>query len=253
VSMSMEVVYTISMLILAALAITQGRAISRYKSAIDQTEAYPLSVKKYINFFTEEGVDGILLRDLDGEKAGEPRQTALFTELTKSTRMPLWMAGGVTTPLHADALFRMGASRVVVGSSALTDSELLPALMAKYGAGRIVAELLTYESGTLIVADGTRQKTKLSLIESAAKLAQMGLKTLIVTDTQRTDTLTFPDFDAIEHVVREVPELQLISRGGIAKVEHIAILERAGAYGVTLSRALLMGDMTMQDIRNTVH
>ena len=241
------------MLLLASLSLTQGRAISRYKSAIDQTEPYPGSVKKYVTFFTDEGVDGILIHDLDGERAGEPRQVALLAELAKSTRTPLWIAGGITALDHADTLFRLGASRVVVGSVALTDPQLLPTLIAKYGTGRIAVELLTYESGTLIVSDGLRQKTQLPLIGSAITLANKGLKTLIVTDTQRTDTLTFPDFDAIEHLVREVPTLQLISRGGISNPQHAAILDRAGAYGLAISRALITEDITIQDIRNTVH
>jgi phosphoribosylformimino-5-aminoimidazole carboxamide ribotide isomerase len=188
------------------------------------------------------------LVDLDGARSGSLENLAVIQAIATGG-MQIQAGGGVRGEDDVRRLFDAGVQRVVLGSVAIRDPELVAGWLAEHGAERLTIALDTrYIDGrwTLPSAGWTESETR-TLDELAPWYATRGAHHLLCTDIERDGMLAGFNLDLYCHLADSVPQLAVQASGGVRSLDDIRAAREAGAQGVILGRALLEGRFTVEE------
>ncbi len=188
--------------------------------------------------FAAAGARWIHVVDLDGARAGQIRPVVVAALVHASSPASVQASGGVRSVADAETLLRAGASRVVVGTAAWT---LLDDLVASLGDRLVVA--LDVRDGAVHTRGWT--ESSLELDQAIDRCTAGGVSRLLCTAIERDGMLEGPDVELVRHVV-ERSGLPVLAAGGISSEADLDALERAGAEGAIVGRALLDGTIQLK-------
>lgn len=234
--------------IIPAIDLIHGKCVRLYKGKYSQKTEYPVSPAAQAEIFEMEGGDRIHVVDLDGAKKGEPQNLRTIAKICEAVKIPVEVGGGVRRIEDAEKLFEIGVERIILGTVAVEQPELLGEFLQKFGAEKIVVGLDARKGGLKLATRGWEGKTDLDVIDFAEKLEEMGVKRIIYTDIARDGTLTFPNFDVNERLVNTT-NLKIIASGGVTDVAHLEILRQVGCEGAILGKALYENKISLAEIK----
>ena len=186
--------------------------------------------------------------DLDGAASGEPGNIDIIRELAASVLIPTQLGGGIRRLETIEALLKIGFERIILGTAAVEDPELVREACRRFG-DAIIAGIDTREGR--VATHGWQRETQRGSIEFARHLSQLGVKRFIYTDIARDGTLTGPNFSAIAELIDAI-RLPVIAAGGISSITHLKILKQVGAEGAIIGRALYTGDIDLKQAMTAV-
>jgi phosphoribosylformimino-5-aminoimidazole carboxamide ribotide isomerase len=189
-----------------------------------------------------DGAERLHLVDLDGAFSGVP-SVALVERVVAAGGVPLQVGGGYRSPEAIAAALDAGAERVMVGTAALTPGFVEDAV-ARFGQALVVA--VDVRDGRVAV-EGWTQVSELTPGELAARCAVLGVARLLVTSAARDGSLSGPDLALVEEVLGA--GLPVLAAGGIASLDDLRALRRAGCEGAVVGSALLAGRFTLAEAR----
>lgn len=207
--------------------------------------------------FVAAGAKRLHVVDLDAARDGGSPNRELVCAIASGTAVPVQSGGGVRDEAAAEALFEGGVARVVVGTLAVEQPELV-ASMARAWPGR-VAVGLDHRLGK--GPDGTARRevavrgwvagSGLALAEALGRLEGLELAGVVVTDIERDGTGDGPDLDGLARTLKAT-ELAVVASGGVASVADLSALARLSAGkrhldGVIVGRALLSGAFSIAE------
>ncbi|HHX73347.1 MAG TPA: 1-(5-phosphoribosyl)-5-((5-phosphoribosylamino)methylideneamino)imidazole-4-carboxamide isomerase, partial [Firmicutes bacterium] len=184
--------------------------------------------------------------DLDGAFAGGLQNTGLITRIVQAVNIPVQVGGGIRTQKAAEALLESGVSRVILGTAAATDPQLVADLCARYP-GRIMAGI-DARNGMAAIR-GWVEEADVTAVELARRLADLGITEIVYTDIMRDGTLTGPNLKALREMATAAP-VKVIASGGMSSLEDIRQLlplERLGVTGVIIGQALYTGKISLPE------
>ena len=152
------------------------------------------------------------------------------------------MGGGIRSVDTAAGLLDAGAARIVVGTAAVANPDLVAGLCQRFGGERVVAALDARDG--LVAIRGWTETSAITATELARRMANLGVLRLLYTDISRDGTLEEPNYDATAALVRD-SGLRVLAAGGVGAATHIAPLARTGAEAAIIGRALYTGDITL--------
>lgn len=200
--------------------------------------------------YSRAGAAWLHLVDLDAARAGGYTLSSLLTRVRGEAGLKVQTGGGVRSERELAALLEAGAERVVVGSLAVREPEMVHAWLGRYGADRITVALDTRCDGsgrwTLPVEGWTRSGTQ-TLDELALGYASAGLEHLLCTDIARDGMLLGPNLDLYRHLRERVPDLCLQASGGVRDLADVRGAREAGCGGVVLGKSLLEGRLRLEE------
>ncbi len=237
--------------IIPAIDLMHGRCVRLYKGAYDQKTEYFVSPPEQARIFEEEGGDLLHIVDLDGAKAGKPKNLKTIAKIRENISIPIEVGGGIRSIESAEELFEAGVDRIILGTLAIEQPELLKEFLAKFGSERIVVGLDAREGGVKLATRGWEEKTDLDVIDFAEELKKIGVERIIYTDIARDGTLTFPNFDVNERLVNTTG-LKVIASGGVTDIEHLKILRKIGCEGAILGKALYENKISLVEIKKSL-
>jgi phosphoribosylformimino-5-aminoimidazole carboxamide ribotide isomerase len=234
------------MIIYPAMDLMDGRCVRLAQGKFDQATLYPGDPAQALADFSAEGATWAHVVDLDGARAGAPRQHDLIMALSASAPLKLQVAGGIRTRDHAARLLDAGAARVVIGSLAVSQPDLVRAMLEEFGSDRLTLALdVNMASGTPVVAThGWSEDSGVSLFEIAAKYQA---RNLLVTDISRDGMLSGPNLDLISQCRRLLPDWDIQASGGVASPDQLRLLCDAGVAGAIVGKALWEGRFTLAE------
>jgi phosphoribosylformimino-5-aminoimidazole carboxamide ribotide isomerase len=139
-------------------------------------------------------------------------------------------------------LLKAGIERIILGTAAVEDPELIKEACRKFSESIIVG--LDAREGHIAI-HGWQRQTELEAIEFAKSMTKLGVKRFIYTDISRDGTLTEPNFTAIVELMTEI-RLPIIAAGGISSLTHLKILKQLGVEGAIVGKALYTGDINLK-------
>ncbi len=160
------------------------------------------------------------------------------------------VGGGIRTRDDVRALLEAGASRVVVGSTAVKAPEEVKAWFNEFGAEAIVLALdvrIDAANRKEVAISGWQEAAGVTLEEVIAWFEPVGLKHVLCTDISRDGTLSGSNVALYQEVTARYPDIAFQSSGGIGGIEDIAALRGSGVKGVIVGRALLEGKFTVSE------
>lgn len=230
-----------------AIDLRAGRCVRLYQGDYQRETIYGEDPVAQALAFEREGASWLHVVDLDAARTGEPTNRGVIERICAAVGIPVEVGGGVRDDDSAQALYRLGVDRVVIGTAALED----PALVRRLAdAGCDVAVGLDAR-GDEVATHGWTERTGRSVLDVAAEFADAGVAALIVTEIGRDGTLSGPDLDGLGRLL-DASAVPVIASGGVGRLEDLLALaevERSGRRfeGVIVGRALYEGAFTVAE------
>jgi phosphoribosylformimino-5-aminoimidazole carboxamide ribotide isomerase len=156
--------------------------------------------------------------------------------------IPTQLGGGIRHLEVIKKLLKSGIERVILGTAAVEDSQLVKEACHKFGDSIIVGIDARQRR---IATHGWQEQTEIPAVKFAQSMATLGVKRFIYTDISRDGTLTEPNFTAIAELLDAV-DLPVIAAGGISSITHLKMLKKFGAEGAIVGKALYTGDINLK-------
>jgi phosphoribosylformimino-5-aminoimidazole carboxamide ribotide isomerase len=225
------------MILYPAIDIRGGRCVRLIEGDFDRETAYDSDPSSAARRWVEAGADWLHVVDLDGAVDGKPINRETVAQIRGSVDVSIQLGGGLRRLTDLEEAFAAGVDRVVLGTVALRDPELVSSAVTRWGDRIAVA--LDARDGRL-ATDGWLGQTDASAIEVAQRLAERRVRHFVYTDIRRDGTLSGPNLDALDELIEKV-DADVIASGGIASLEDIKAVMAAGATGAIVGRALYDG------------
>jgi phosphoribosylformimino-5-aminoimidazole carboxamide ribotide isomerase len=191
-----------------------------------------------------EGARLLHVVDLDGAFAKKPKNLKAVEAIVNSVDVPVQLGGGVRTLKTVSAYLEIGVQRVVMGTAAYNNPELLVEACEKFP-GRIVLGIDSRQGR--VAVEGWNETTDMRSGELAARFDRLDLAAVVYTDISKDGKQTGPNIEATRQLAKEVA-IPVIASGGVGRLEHIEALlplERDGVVGVIVGRALYSGSVNL--------
>lgn len=180
--------------------------------------------------------------DLDGAASGEIGNMPVIEDIARALLIPVQLGGGVRDLATIEALLRAGVERVILGTAAVEDPDLVREACRRFRDSIIVG--IDARDG-YVATRGWIRDTEQTAVALADAMAEAGVRRFIYTDISRDGTLTEPNFSAVSEMVEAVG-LPIIAAGGVSSVNHLKMLEKLGVEGAIIGKALYTGDINLK-------
>lgn len=236
--------------LIAAIDLMDGRSVRLEQGDFDRPIPGTEEPARLAREWVEAGVRRLHLVDLEGARAGEPRQLQSITEVAAAVRevgpeVRVQVGGGLRTPEAVDALLSTGvADFTILGTAALTREDFARDCASRWP-GRILVSL-DLRDGRLAV-DGWLRDADGEPIEIARRLLEVGAAGLLVTDTRRDGTLAGPNLELLRAFREALPDAWLAGAGGIGSADDLRELREIGVDGAVVGLALLDGSIGLSE------
>lgn len=230
------------MLVIPAIDLRGGHCVRLFQGDFARETAYDDDPVRVARRWAELGARWIHVVDLDGARAGSPVQLDLV-EAIAAIGVPIELGGGLRSMTDLEAAFDAGVGRVVLGTVAVEQPELLAAAVAKFGAERVV--LGVDARGGRVAVRGWEQLSDEPAAAVIGCAQAAGLTRVIYTDIERDGTLTSPNYGAIAEVA--ALGLAVIASGGVASYDQLGRLAAIpGVEAAIVGQALYTGAITIE-------
>lgn len=229
------------MKILPAIDLLGGKVVRLAQGKYDAVTVYDDDPPRRASLWRGK-VDMIHVVDLEGAKEGRPVQIDVVRAIAKAFGGAIQLGGGVRTKETFDAYLALGASRVVLGSIAVRDPDLVRTLAHAHPSSVVVA--VDAKDG-MVATDGWTSVSQTSAVDLARAFASSPIAGFLYTDIARDGMRTGPNIDATARLAKEVP---VIASGGIGSLEDLrALAKHPGITHAIVGRALYDGSLTLED------
>jgi phosphoribosylformimino-5-aminoimidazole carboxamide ribotide isomerase len=191
--------------------------------------------------FTAAGARRLHVVDLDGAKEGVPAQADLVGRMVAAAGVPCQLGGGIRNLETARRYLDAGVARVIVGSVAIEDPDLLRQIAAEFP-GRVILGLDA--RGGRVAVRGWIDTSPLTAVEVARRHSDLPLAAIVYTDIATDGMLSGPNLAALEEMIAATPH-PVIASGGVATAEDIRRVAAIGAAGCIVGRALYDGGLSL--------
>ena len=237
-------------MIIPALDLIDGNVVRLHQGDYDQKRDYGSDPLPRLQQYEKEGAKLLHLVDLTGAKDPQKRQIALLKTLLAGVSVPVQVGGGIRTEEDVKALLDAGASRVVVGSTAIKDPELVKSWLQRYGGDAIVLALdvrINPQGIKQVAISGWQENSEQTLEQTIEFFRPFGLKHVLCTDISKDGTLSGSNVELYREISQKYPDIAIQASGGIGDLADIAALPASGASGVIVGRALLEDKFTVSE------
>ena len=237
-------------MIIPAIDLIEGKVVRLFQGDYNQKTDYAFDPINVVNDYADQGATWLHIVDLTGAKDTAKRQLALIEAMVKTNRMQFQAGGGIRSEEDVKQLLDIGVARVVIGSLAVKQPELIKQWLTKYGSERIVLALdinIDEAGNKLIATHGWQENSGVALDSLLDDLLSAGAKHVLCTDISRDGTLQGANHQLYTEMCEQFPSVAWQASGGIGSLADIDVLKPTGVNGVILGRALLEGKFTLAE------
>lgn len=237
-------------MIIPALDLIDGKVVRLHQGDYGQQRDYGSDPLPRLQSYQQQGAEMLHLVDLTGAKDPSRRQLSLLKTLLSGVSVPVQIGGGIRSRADVEALLEAGASRVVVGSTAVKNPDEVASWFSAFGAQRIVLALdvrIDDSNRKEVAISGWQEAGGVTLEEVIARFTPLGLQHVLCTDISRDGTLQGSNVSLYQEISARFPQVAFQSSGGIGLLADIAALRGCGARGVIVGRALLENKFTVSE------
>lgn len=231
------------MIILPAIDIIDGKPVRLYQGDYNKKEIVAEDILETAKSFQDLGAEYIHLVDLDGAKKGELVNGDAIIKVAQTLDIPVEIGGGIRNIETIEYLINNGISRVILGTSAMEDEELLKKAIEKFGDK--IAVGIDCKDG-YAYGRGWLEGSSLYYIDFAKKLEELGVKNVIVTDISKDGTLQGPNVEMLKNLKDEV-NMDITASGGIRDLNNIKDLNDLGLYGAITGKAIYANTLSLEE------
>ena len=231
------------MRIFPAIDLYGGKAVRLYKGDYAQMTVYNDNPVEVAKDFVRLGAKYIHVVDLEGAKIGTPAHLEVVKQIAESTDLFIEIGGGIRNMDTVDQYLSVGASRVILGTAAVTDEEFLRTALAKHG--EIIAVGADIADGKIAIR-GWVEKSEYTVDEFFSKMQALGVRTIICTDISKDGAMKGANV-ALYKELGEKYSIDLVASGGVSTIQDVVALAQNGTYGAIIGKAYYIGAIDLQE------
>jgi phosphoribosylformimino-5-aminoimidazole carboxamide ribotide isomerase len=225
-----------------AVDIRGGRCVRLVQGDFSRETRYADDPAEMARHWEDLGARRLHVVDLDGARDGQRANADVIRRVLRSVTIPVQVGGGIRSLGSARALIHEGADRVVIGTAAAEQPEVLGEWVAALGVERVVVGVDAREGQ--VATHGWTTTRNVGTVPFCERLVAEGVRRVVFTDVGRDGLLGGPNIAATGEVARI---LAVIGSGGVSTVEHLRALADAGAEGAIIGTALYEGRLSLSD------
>ena len=227
-----------------AIDLKAGQCVRLLQGNYDEVTVYGNHPGEMARKWENLGGDFLHIVDLDGAKAGKSINGKAIREIVKSVQIPIELGGGIRSLEDIQLQLDRGVQRVILGSAAIKNKELVKMAIETFGAERIVVGVDA--KGGKVAVEGWLEVTDTTALSFCQELEKMGVQTVIYTDIAKDGMMQGPNIEETKKLVEET-HLQIVASGGVSSLEDLKALERIGVHGAIIGKALYTGAIQLEE------
>ena len=231
------------MIIFPAIDIKNGNCVRLYKGDMNTAEKVADDFLSAANSVYSCDAEWIHMVDLDGAVKGEKVNSDIFTTVAEKTGLRVELGGGIRTMADVEYYLSRGISRVIIGSAALKNPDLVREAAKKYG--EKIAVGIDARRG-MVAAEGWLETSDISYIELAKRMEDVGVRYIIYTDIDCDGMLSGPNLRELT-LLNDAVSCNITASGGIKDSDDIKALKDARLYGAICGRSIYKGTLDLRE------
>ena len=235
------------MLIFPAIDMRNGHCVRLFRGDYNQETVYGDSPADQAAVWEKEGAPLIHLVDLDGAKAGAPVNVESIRKICETVSIPCELGGGIRSEKDAETVFALGISRVILGTAACENMDLVRSFLRNFGPEKVVVGIDARDG--LVALRGWLETSAVKALDLAVRMVDLGVRRIIFTDIATDGAFTGPSIGPTLKLCQAVPQCRIIASGGVssdADAGKLAALKQDNLEGVIVGKALYDGRVTYQ-------
>ena len=236
-------------MMIPAIDLINGEVVRLYQGDYQQKTQYQYTAKERQDLYASAGASVMHFVDLDGAKDSNNRQLTLLSTLVKHPTMTIQVGGGVRCIEDVEQLLALGADRVVIGSLAIKEPQLVADWIKQFGGEKIVLALdvkIDQQGNKTLPTHGWIKDSGVNLEQLLDDYIAVGLIHVLCTDISKDGTLSGSNVAMYQQLCQQYPQIKWQASGGIGSLDDIQALKGSGVDGVILGRSLLEGKFTLE-------
>jgi phosphoribosylformimino-5-aminoimidazole carboxamide ribotide isomerase len=232
------------MIVIPAIDLKDGNCVRLIQGKKDAVTVYSNNPANTAKQWESYGAKLLHIVDLDGAFTGSQKNLNAIIKIRQSVKIALQVGGGIRSIGNIMNLFSAGIDRIIIGTAAIEDPELLTSSCRKYP-GQVLIGIDAKEG--MVAIRGWEEVTSINAKELARRLEIMGVAGIIYTDINRDGMLSGPNIEATREMVESV-NIPVIASGGVSGIEDIKnLMEIKGLWGVITGKAIYSGALDLKE------
>lgn len=229
------------MIIYPAIDIRGGKCVRLTQGRYDDITIFSDDPVSMAVQFQNAGAKYLHVVDLDGAR-GESNNRTIISRIAKELSIPIQTGGGIRTMADIETVLELGVTRVILGTSAVKNPEMVSDAVKKYG-NRIAVGIDAKDG--FVAIEGWEKTSGVKAVEHAVNMESLGVQTIIYTDIATDGMLTGPNLLAMTEMIKNV-QMEVIASGGVSSLKDIRKLKETGVAGVIVGKAIYTGDVDLK-------
>ena len=239
------------MIIFPAIDIKDGVCVRLIKGDYRQITSYENTPIDQATKYFQNGFNNIHIVDIDGALRGRAVNSFIINEIVKKIKSKIQIGGGIRTIDDISRWVEMGVDKVVMGTAAVENLELLETACNKFK--NKIAVALDAKDG-LIALSGWKKQTDIPAVDFIKKIQNFGVSRIIYTDINRDGTKQGPNIkDTVE--LSSKSKIPLVISGGVSSLEDIKKIKsqsNSNIEGVIVGKSIYDGDIKISDLAKLI-
>jgi phosphoribosylformimino-5-aminoimidazole carboxamide ribotide isomerase len=234
------------MIVIPAIDLKEGKCVRLEQGLMDKDTVFNDNPAAQARAWQDQGAEMLHIVDLDGAFAGEPKNRAAIEAIVGAITIPSQLGGGIRDITTIEAYLSLGLSRVIIGTAAQRNPELVKEACAKFP-GRIVVGI-DAKNG-MVAVQGWAEVTDITAVDLARKFEDCGVAAIIYTDISRDGMLQGPNLEATK-ALAEAVSIPIIASGGVSSlldIQNLMDIEASGVSGVITGKAVYTGAIKLAE------
>ncbi len=231
------------MIIFPAIDIIDGKPVRLFKGDFSTAEQVADNALETAKGFEEVGAEWIHMVDLDGSLQKKRVNAETFISVAKNTSLKVELGGGIRTLEDIQFYAENGISRVILGSVALKNPELVKEAVREFG--ELIAVGIDAKGG-FVATEGWTEGSDAHFIDLAKQMEAIGVRTIIYTDISKDGTLSGPNIQQLTQLNNAV-SCDITASGGVTDIDDIKALRDNKLYGAICGKSIYKGTLSLKE------
>ena len=234
------------MIVIPAIDLKEGKCVRLEQGLMEKDTVFNDDPGAQARAWQDQGAELLHIVDLDGAFAGQPKNRTAIEAIIKAITIPAQLGGGIRDIAAIEAYLSLGLERVIIGTAAQRNPELVRQACAKFP-GRIVVGI-DAKNG-MVAVQGWAEVTDITAVELARKFEDSGVAAIIYTDISRDGMLQGPNLEATRALAESV-SIPIIASGGVSSlkdIQNLMDIESSGISGVITGKAVYTGAIKLAE------
>ena len=232
------------MIIFPAIDIKDNKCVRLLQGDFDKVNVYGNDPSLMAKKWEDKGAKFLHIVSLNGARGEGNVNDESIKKLLSTVNIPIQMGGGIRSKERVKELLDLGVDRVILGSVAIKDKELLKDLISQYKEKIVVS--VDAKNGK-VAAQGWEEVSDVNSLDFCKELEEMGVKTIVYTDISKDGMMIGPNFDIYEKLSKET-NLDIIASGGVTSIEDVKKLKAMDLYGVIIGKSLYENKIDLKEV-----